>query len=65
MKKLILLASLSACMAAPLLACDMDHAKDDKASLSTEKTSVRAHAKVGKAKKAKLVASTTTKKEKI
>jgi hypothetical protein len=65
MKKIILLASLSAFLAAPGVACDMDHAKDDKASVSTDKTTVKADAKTTKTKAAKTVASTTTKKAKI
>jgi hypothetical protein len=65
MKKLILLASLSAFVAAPLVACDgMEHGKD-KASVSTEKTSVKADAKTSKTKAAKTVASAIPKKAKI
>jgi hypothetical protein len=67
MKKIILVASLSAFLAAPLLACDGmggEHDKD-KASLSTEKPVLKADAKSTKAKAKKSVAAVTTKKAKI
>ncbi len=66
MKPYILAAGLSALVAAPLLACDgkMDgmQGKDTKASLGVHKATHQAH---GKAKPAKTLASTDSKKEKI
>ncbi len=70
MKKLILLAGLPAFSAAPLVACDaMKHegasTGADKASISTEKTSLKAEIKKSKSKASKTVASASSKKAKI
>jgi len=65
MKKMILAATLSAFVAAPLMACDFhkEGAKDTKASLSTEKSTVKASAKAKASKQT--VAAAKDKKVKL
>lgn len=66
MKKIILAAMMSAFVAAPLIACDYhkdEATKGDKASLSTEKSTVKASAKAKAGNKT--MASAKSKKAKI
>jgi hypothetical protein len=66
MKKLLLMAALSAFVAAPAVACDMEHMdKGDKAEQKSGKTPAKLHAKAGKnTKDAKTVALVSDKKAK-